>query len=282
MRKVIFIGLACFLTATTVFADNLIIESGTPALLHQIQANAAKQSIRFRSPGDIVAWSALQSINQPYVGGLLDKTTPEYLYISLSKTDCMLFVEEVIAISRLLHEQRLTLTNLTQEIRKLRYHGKISYCNRNHYFKDWAAENIKKGIIRDIGIRLSGQYYNYPAHAISTYLEEHQDNANYSQLSCIKKREQDINTQEKIGFIPLNKLSQKLQYIHSGDIIGIVRTPKGRADAIHHLAIAYIFHGQVAMIDASSDKHKVILEPSLMQYLAKFKDSQGIVLFRPQ
>jgi hypothetical protein len=35
------------------------------------------------------------------------------------------------------------------------------------------------------------------------------------------------------------------------------------------------------MINASSDYHKVIVSPSLVDYLKQFKDSQGIILLRP-
>ena len=277
----IFIGM--FFLSTYSFANNydIIVESGTKILINSLNQNANKDKIRKKNIGQIVEWTSLQLLNQPYKAALLDQKTPEYLYISLTNTDCMLFIEEVLAVSKLLQENKLNLNSFTQKIAALRYHGKLSYCNRNHYFKDWAFVNIKNGIITDEAQNLTGISSVYSVNSMSTYLSHHSD-LHAADLKCIEEREAFINQNEKIGFIPLKDLNKYLNKIQSGDIIGVIRTPRGRADSIHHLGVAYVHDGVISMINASSIANKVIISPTLSGYLAKFKDSQGIVLFRPQ
>jgi hypothetical protein len=284
ISKVILIPIMLSLLSIPAYAAkySVVVESATPSIVSILNIAAKKEDMAKKSIGDIMVWTALQLLNKPYKVALLDKTTPEYLYVSLADTDCMLFVEEVLATSKLIKNGKLNLKNLETETIKLRYHGALSYCNRNHYFKDWAFINEKNGNIADAGLAFSGDLLPYNVNSMSSYLSTHKENLHSNNLMCIKSREDFINKNEKIGFIPLLKLDKYLPRIKSGDIIGIIRTPKGRADSVHHLGLAYVHDGVVSMIHASSQEHKVMVSPTLNGYLAKFKDSQGIVLFRPQ
>ena len=281
--RVIFMWIMIVVSGSSFALRNyaVVVESGTSVAINNLNLQAKKDEIADKPVGKVVEWTALQLLNQPYELAPLDRKTPEYLYISLTNTDCMLFIEEVLATSKLIKQHDLNLPSLTNEIVKLRYHGAISYCDRNHYFKDWAFVNIKNGFITDEGLNLTGINSAYNVSSMSTYLSHHND-LHSSDLKCILSREAFINQNEKIGFIPLKDLDKSLRKIKSGDIIGIIRTPKGRADSIHHLGIAYVHDGVISMIHASSEYHKVIISPTLKGYLERFKDSQGIVLFRPQ
>jgi len=282
--KLVSFGLIC-LIYIPVYAANpdysIIVESQTPTTLNTIAKNAIAQNIAKLPIGEIMQWTALQMLGKPYVGGLLDKSLPEYLYISLEQTDCMLFTEEILALSNLIRLGQLNLANFTAMIKTERYHGEVAYCNRNHYFKDWSLVNQKKHLVIDEGLLLTGIVLPYPAHVLGDRIAKNPHDPHRADLSCIQEREFLIN-HEQLGFIPLKDLPKYLQDIQPGDIIGIVRIPKGRADSIHHLGIAYVHHssGIVSMIDASSDAKQVVVAPSLMGYLAQFKDSQGIILLR--
>lgn len=274
------LGIACIITASAkTLPYQTIIESNTPAILNTISKNAKNEQIDKLPMGQIIEWTSLQLLDKPYVGALLDKKVPEYLYISLNSTDCMLFVEHVLAVSYLIKHNDLNLKNLTSLVKDERYHGALAYCNRNHYFKDWALTNQHKGLVYDAALPLTGIDLPYSAHVMSDWIKNQPNSLHYSDLACIQKRETLIN-QEKIGFIPLKILPHYIKDIQAGDIIGIVRTPKGRADSIHHLAIAYLHNGKVGLVDASSDYKRVVIAPSLMGYLAQFQDSEGIILFR--
>ncbi len=277
LKKIYLINV--LLLACNVYANNyqVVIESDTKTLIKQIDKNAKKNEIYKQNLGDIIQWSARQLVNEPYVGKLLDQHEPEYLYISVTNTDCMLFIEEVLALGILIKHDDLTLNNYVNKIKEERYHGEITFCNRNHYFKDWAIENIKKGLVVDIAYLLSKQYLPYAANVMSRSLEK--QHKHLADIECIKQREDYINN-EQLGFIPIKDVEKNLKNIKSGDIIGIVRTPNNKADSIHHLGIANITKNGVGMIHASSDKKKVIVEPTLMGYLNRFQDMQGIILLR--
>ncbi len=256
----------------------VIIESGTIETLNFLVKRAQSEHINKKTMGDIIQWTSQQLLNSPYVFYLLDKTTPEYLYISLSKTDCVLFVEEVIVVSQLIKNNQLNLSNYIAGIKQIRYHGNVVYCNRNHYFKDWVTMNERNGIVTDVGASLTQIKLPFSANILGDIISQDKTNIHYNNLNCIKDREKFVNT-ESIGFIPLQELPKYLKYIHNGDIIGIIRTAN-KSDSVHHLGIAYVHDGTVSMIHASSVAKKVVVAPSLAGYLAKFKDSLGIILIR--
>ena len=258
-----------------------VIESSTPAIISNLQVKAKHDNVAKGSVGQINQWLALQLLDKPYSIALLDRQMPEYMYVTLGATDCMLFVEEVLASSELIKQQQFNLNNLTKETKNLRYHGTLSYCNRNHYFKDWAITNISKGYVTDAAYQISGITFPFEADVMSKKIAESSGDIHRSDFACIQEREQAIN-EGHLGFIPLRDLPKYLKDIKPGDIIGIVRTPGGRADAVHHLGIAYVHNNLVSMIHASSKSGKVVIANTLMEYLNQYKDSQGIILLRPQ
>ena len=282
IRMLIYL-ISLILVTNTIYANSIknytvVIESGTQAILNQLTQKSSKQQMQKKSIGEISQWVSLQLLNSPYKTYLLDKSTPEYLYISLSNTDCMLFIEEVVVVSRLIKEAKLNLSNYIAGIKQVRYHGDIAYCNRNHYFKDWAIQNENKGLINDIAWGLTHIKYPYLAASLGNSIAKNIKNIHYQNLNCIVSRESVVNS-EQIGFISLKELPKYLKNIQAGDIIGVIRNPT-KADPVQHLGIAYLHGGKVGMVDASSLHGKVVIEDTLLGYLAKFKNSQGIILFR--
>lgn len=270
---------ALFLTQFVASATTYptVIESNTPDELLKLESVAKAQNIGKKSMGDIMQWTSLQLLGKPYEAALLDRSTPEYLYVSLNQTDCMLFIEEVFSFSKMTKTQQQSLDNFTNGIKDVRYHGDVAYCNRNHYFKDWAIANINKGLFVDEAAKWTHKYLNFSANVLSRAIAGKPEHA--QDVACIREREAYVNNL-KLGFIPLKELPKYLPKIKSGDIIGIVRTPNGTADSIHHLGIAYVHDNKVSLIDASSLYKKVVIEDTLTGYLGKFKNSEGVILLR--
>jgi hypothetical protein len=282
------IGLILFFFSSLASAINsnsqVILESNTESILNDIKHNAIMSRIKEYNLGEIIKWVALQMLGQPYRAKLLDKSLHpglEYLYVSLSSTDCMLFVEHVMALSILIKTNHLTLYNLINQVQKERYHGTLSYCNRNHYFKDWALANQANGFVIDEAFKLNGKTLPYTAHILSDKISSNPNDFHKAYLLCIKEREKLIDKQQ-VGFIPLKELTKYLPLIRNGDIIGIVRTPTANSDSIQHVGIAYRQGNEVGMIHASSKFLKVIIDNSLINYLKKSPASLGIILLRPQ
>lgn len=280
-RLLCFIIFTLLLSTAKIYAKSsypVMVESNTQVLLSTIESRAKLDHVDRQPIGKVISWVALQLVGSQYVPALLDRESYEYLYIGLNQTDCMLFIEEVLAVSNMLKNKNVGIDALSKYIYQFRYHGNLSYCNRNHYFKDWSLVNENKGFVIDEAAKLTGIYLPYKANVLSSRLVK--INKHTNDISCIQARESFID-QQKLGFIPLSELPKYLSDIHNGDIIGIIRTPNGHADSVHHLGIAYVHDKQVSMIDASSDSKKVVIEPTLTGYLAKWKNSEGIVLLRP-
>ncbi|MFN8770866.1 MAG: N-acetylmuramoyl-L-alanine amidase-like domain-containing protein [Neisseriaceae bacterium] len=281
-KTMIFIALLCSVLINKVLADQVkyqvVIESGTVNILNHIKKNAKITNVAKKPMSDIITWVGTQLLNSPYSYYLLDERTPEYLYISLSKTDCMLFVEEVVVLARLIQSQELNLDNYINGIKKIRYHGNVSYCNRNHYFKDWAVMNESQNILEDVGLKLTGKTLPNTAHILGDVIARNESNIHYSNLACIRDREKILD-RETIGFIDIKYLPKYLKFIKSGDIIGVVTSNPIRSDSIRHVGIAYVKSGKVGYLNASSIKSKVVIYDNLMKYLIKHKDA-GIILFR--
>ena len=320
------------------------IADNTEAILSELKIKATKNNLQQESLSKIIIWVAKELLHSPYEANLLYNplTTPsthplvnnnhqEYLYISLTKTDCMLFIEEVVAISILIKHQQLSLDNFISYIKLLRYHNSnttnnthnnIEYCNRNHYFKDWALMNIQQNLFTDIAYSLTQASYPYHAEIMSLMFFDkiHKDNLITTQLTtkintlsdnynsnisdngvmadsndkllkyynCIEDRERWINDNKNIlGFIKITDIMKYKNYLHDGDIVGIVRSSEHmHADAIHHLG--FIINNQnqtektLSMIHASSKKdiRQVIITKDLLAYLNSFSDIKGIVILR--
>lgn len=269
----------------TDYSSKVVVDDKTPQLMFQLQEKSKLLNIAKYSFGDIIIWVALQLIGQPYVGDLLERKSSEYLYISLTDTDCMLFIEEVLVVSNLIRTNKLTIQNLIKGIKLVRYHNlyHIAYCERNHYFKDWALSNIKNNLIFDVAYPLTKIQFPYKSDIISKKIKNNSISGHKDDLQCIFDREKYINNHsQKLGFIPLNLLPNYLNKIKNGDIIGIVKYPT-TGDAIQHLGIAYVQkNNAVGLIHASSaeQNRKVVVTNNLMTYLRQFKNSQGIILLR--
>ncbi len=96
---------------------------------------------------EIIQTIAHQLLGTSYQAGLLDQTPNETLIASLTKFDCVLFIETVLALVRGIAVQDYTYSNFTTNIEDQRYRqGKMgSYCDRLHYFSEWIADNEKRG-----------------------------------------------------------------------------------------------------------------------------------------
>ena len=70
-----------------------------------------------------------------YLAMSLDQSGREQLRLDLTQFDCMLFVEQLLAIV-----SADSFDAFAERTHRLRYrNGEISYCTRQHYFHDWVG-----------------------------------------------------------------------------------------------------------------------------------------------
>lgn len=246
--------------------------------------NLLQQGLELPENENIILFYARKFIGKPYVGHTLDKDMEEGLVINTEELDCTTYVENVVALTMCTKKKQTSFEDFCRALVDVRYiEGEVAYTTRQHYFTIWIEDNIKDGIITDVSLPQS------PLSAKRTpkvdYMTTHV--ASYAMLDAhrewlpkIKAMEQQVNA-TNFSYIPKEQLLKSLrykEYIHDGDIIGIVTNDKGLD--ISHVGFAVWHEDGLHLMHASSSQRngKKVVEDSmtLYQYLKNQTKSVGI------
>ena len=149
---------------------------------------------------------------QQYVAGTLDELPDEHLCIYLTRTDCIIFVETCLALSRTAARGG-DFRMFADEIRQSRYRGGRveSYADRLHYTTEWARQGEDRGVLKDVTLELGGTRLDHPVN----YMSEHPGSYPLmNDVDAIRKVEDNINSKPRC-YIPKNRLVQALQGIRN-------------------------------------------------------------------
>ena len=225
--------------------------------------------------------TALHFLNSPYESATLENNKSEQLVINLKAFDCMTFVENCLALTKIANSEKPDFDNFKKELQTIRYRDEIinGYTSRLHYTSDWIRNNEKKGIIKDITQTLNGIILPLHINFMSTHPNL------YPHLSShpedIEKMEQIENAINKHSYyyIPKEKIKACEKQIKSGDIICFVTSTKGLD--ISHLGIAFHKNNMLTFIHASTKAKKVIINPvSISDYCKSITSNKGIIVLR--
>jgi hypothetical protein len=227
--------------------------------------------------------TALFFLNTPYVAHTLDTLDTEDLTINFREMDCLTFVENCLALSRMLRYLNPDMDCFERELRLIRYRNGVlnGYTSRLHYTSDWIFDNVKKGVVEDITHASGGQKFKPEVSFMSEnpqkykYLKD-----NPEAVKEIEVIEHEINRRGSYYFIPKQEIGEHQSLIKNGDIICFTTSIPGLD--ISHVGMAYRYKGQLTFIHASSTAKKVIINPeSLADYCNKIKSNTGIILLHP-
>jgi hypothetical protein len=95
----------------------------------------AKLPLSHQSPtGETLVSLARVMLGRPYRAFSLDAEPTERLRLDLTSFDCVLFVEQLLALIN-----SRTIDDFPKQVKRLRYaNAEPDYCQRNHYFSVWA------------------------------------------------------------------------------------------------------------------------------------------------
>lgn len=230
---------------------------------------------------------AKKLLGRPYVGQTLEINEEEQLVVNLRELDCTTLVETSAALALAEKNNERTFAGYCKALKQLRYrNGNISgYASRLHYFSQWIADNVAKGLVEDIGTS-GGFPFTAKQELNLSFMTKNPQY--YRQLKADEDLRKEIGKQEKsingtiVNYIPKNLLNldkTKLSCIHDGDIIALV-TSKDGLD-ISHVGIAIWKGNKLHLLNASSLKHKVVADSqSLYEYQRKRQTQLGIRVIR--
>lgn len=226
----------------------------------------------------------------PYVASTLEVNPCEQLVVNLRQLDCTTLVETVVALTRSARQGQATFEAFCRQLRQLRYAGgKLDgYASRNHYFSQWIRSNEQQGVVEEIKGEAADGYAPFvepqklDLHYMSTYPEK------YPMLKHDTLMQKRVREAEKrlsgttVRYIPRRLLGQgkdKLGCVRDGDILAIVTRKKGLDTS--HLGFAVWVKGRLHLLNASSIRKKVVLEPmTLYEYMTKHPSQQGVRVVR--
>jgi hypothetical protein len=152
------------------------------------------------------------------------------------------------------------------------------YPSRLHYFSDWIHDNHKKGIVRDITIKIGGKSYRKPLTFMTTHPELYPPLNEATHLRRMKSVERNIS-KRPLSFISKKTLRCLEGQIRDGDLIAITTNAEGLD--VQHVGLAVRVKNRVHLLHASSQEGKVVLsKKTLYRHLMQSKVCSGMMVAR--
>ncbi|HEX8387260.1 MAG TPA: N-acetylmuramoyl-L-alanine amidase-like domain-containing protein [Rubricoccaceae bacterium] len=252
----------------------------TAATYDQILAAAAEQGVASRPYGEIVQWVGEQLLGRPYVAGLLDAPARETLLADLTRFDCVLYIENVLAVARAVALGETSSEAYVDEVRRLRYRGgeMDGYCSRLHYFSEWIADNEARGALRNVTAEAGG----VPFDKRITFMTEHRSAyphlADDATFACAAAAEGRLAGLELV-YIPKADIAGAYGSFQPGDVVAMVTSIAGLD--VTHTGFVHVADGRTGFLHASSASNEVKVSPDLHDYVQGIRSQVGIVVARP-
>jgi hypothetical protein len=239
------------------------------------------ENLKNSSFGDAMVSIGKTFLGTPYVAKTLEIGESESLVINLSGMDCTTYVENVLAFSILLKQDKMNFDSFTNTLENIRYKdGQLDgYASRLHYFSEWIADNEKKGLLIDITQEIGGQEINKDINFMSTHRDLYpflQDEENFRKIQV----SENYLNQQSICILPQDRIEANEDRIENGDIIALTTSIPG-LDITHTGIASREKDGRIHLLHASSSGEVKVSELPLVDYLKNIKKNSGIMVARP-
>src|SRR5690606_714206 len=231
--------------------------------------------------GEIIVRLGVTFVGTPYKPGTLEVPGPERLVINLRELDCVTFVENVLALSRLVRAGETDFDAFRAELTRMRYRDGVSdgYPSRLHYFSEWIADNERKGLVRDITRELGGVLDPEPIRFMSTHVEAYRQLSDPANLEAIRRIEEELSERPRY-YIPEDRIAEVAPLIRNGDIIAATSTLEGLD--IAHTGVALWKDGELYLLHAPLVGRAVeISAVPLAERIKGLEKQDGIMVARP-
>ena len=220
-------------------------------------------------------------IGIPYVAKTLEIGETERLVVNLQGLDCTTFVENVVAFSMLLKDEKSDFDSFTTLLKTIRYKDGIldGYASRLHYFSEWIRNNEQKGFLKDITSEVGGIEIKKEINFMGTHRDLYpflKDDLNYKKVLATEK----ALANESFCYLPQDQVAANEHLIESGDIIALTTSIKG-LDVTHTGIATREKDGRIHLLHASTGSNTVeVSKLPLAEYLKGIKKNTGIMVAR--
>lgn len=265
----------------------LRMTSEDEVILHRFLQVALSENWQALEVSERIPRIAAYFMGTPYKASTLESADGvEYLTVNLREVDCMTFVENVVALNRMLsmyHAEKFPEDSCVAQypliLKNLRYRdGEMKeYPSRLHYTSEWLFNNQQKAYLRLVTDLFGGEELPLNLYAMSGHPE------NYPILKNRPDYIQEIRGYESalnkrcLNYLPKQAFPQYAEEMPSGLIVAITTSAEGLD--IAHLGILCRKGAVLGMIHASLTEKKVVFtEQGLSPYLSGIKRFTGVVL----
>lgn len=239
---------------------------------------------RRRPIGDRMDRIGASLLGTPYVAHTLETSdTVEICTVNLAGLDCVTFFESCLAIARMVGLRQTSEADLIRQVTLMRYRGGMldGYVSRLHYTSEWIADNVKKGIVRDITQDLPGAVrFEKKIHFMSSNPKSYRQlKGNPNLVSKIAEIERRLSS-AAMFHVPKDQIADAEPHLQTGDIVGITTSIEG-IDCSHTGMCSRDTDGRLRFCHASSSEKKVVLGPRLSAYVGSVSRNLGVMIARP-
>ena len=259
----------------------LALDGETRALFQDIFARAEAENWQALPYGQIIQRVGEALRGQPYEAGLLDAPEEETLVVTLRAFDCLLYVENVLALSEMVATGKSDYASYVEGVKRLRYRGGEmgSYCSRLHYFTEWIRDNEEMGTVRDVSREAGGVRLPKEISFMTENRDAYPKLVSDATYACIADMEATLADVE-IVYIPQDRIAEAYGFMQAGDIIATA-TDIGGLDVTHNGFVYKHEDGGTGFIHASLSGKEVLISHDLQRYVQSVRAQVGVVLVRP-
>jgi hypothetical protein len=232
------------------------------------------------------------AVGSPYVAYTLEQymreggspRSLEPLTLWLTRFDCVSLVESCLAVARASEDDSApTWKRFGREVERMRYRGGVrrDYVSRLHYFSEWIADGESRGLVRDLGADLGGEFDKRPLRFMTEHRASYRALAGDVVFRRIRAMERGLDGHWR-RVIPTARIAEVSERIESGDVLAFATAIPGLD--VTHSALAYRdTDGVLRVLHAPLSGGAVeVSRLALPEYVAAIKRSTGILVARPR
>ncbi|MEO1076901.1 MAG: N-acetylmuramoyl-L-alanine amidase-like domain-containing protein [Bacteroidota bacterium] len=263
------------------------LDDSTRAVFRALLDRAEASNWQALPIGDLVTAVGEAFVGTPYVDGLLDAAEDETLVLNLRAFDCVLYVENVLALAHGIAVGDTTFAGFAARLEALRYRDgqRDGYASRLHYFSDWLRDNAARDHVRLVTDDLPGvEAYPKTIAFMTAHRESYAKLAPDtpradSLLAALGDAEARLNAAPGLTYLPQERIADAYAALQTGDVLATTTSIDG-LDVTHTGFVVKLDGGATGFLHASSTG-AVKVAPDLAAYVEGNRVQTGLLVARP-